>query len=135
MKLLFCNVCKDVLLIRPDRRVCSCGKSAAVLLDSRLKAKIEGPEAIPLGINNHSFSQAFLARPDEGVGSEFSGFVIPKQCENVVWDPRPIVIDDDELYARITSDKSREGAGALFTATGQELIASFHPDGTPDEDI
>lgn len=86
MKLIFCNKCKDVVQIRPEYRTCICGKSSCALVDGISHAMIYG-EAIPLGIHNHSFAQAVIARPVEGMGVEFTAFVIAKINEAVKFDP------------------------------------------------
>ena len=130
MKLLFCNACKDIVQIRPEPRTCSCGKSSCVLIDEK-NAEIRGSDAYPLGINNYSFSKAFVDRPYEGAGSTFAAFVIPQICDSVNWDPRDIDCFD-AFYARVTSEQSWAGADAQFSATSDDLAATYK--GTDNED-
>lgn len=132
MKLLFCNSCKDILQIRPVLRTCSCGKSSSVLIDNK-HADIRGEDAIPLGIDNYTFSKAFVDRPLKGRGSSFKAFVIPQVCSSVRWDPRNT--DWFEMrYARITSDQSRAGADALFSVDGKDLAETFKREEPGEED-
>ena len=59
-------------------------------------------------------------------------FVIPQVCDSIKWDPRGIDYFE-ELYARITSKRSRAGADQLFRANGEYLADSFYQNGG-DED-
>lgn len=83
MKLIFCTRCRDVVrLWEGVWRSCDCGESHGVYLLGCLKAKIKGP-AVPLGFANRSFARALSERPDEGLGSRFTAFVIPRECDTV----------------------------------------------------
>jgi hypothetical protein len=53
-------------------------------------------EAIPLGFNNRSFSEALHKRPVEGEGYDFNAFTIPEECTTVVRLDRigqPVLVD------------------------------------------
>ncbi len=82
MKLFFCKKCKDVVNLSPEERKCDCGASKGQYID-QLQATISGP-AVPIGINNASFLAAIQKQPQNGEGSEFIAFVIPKGCSSVV---------------------------------------------------
>ena len=81
MKPIFCKECGDVVRLVKDLRTCQCGKSQGRYVDD-LNAVIGGP-CVPLGISNTSLTDAILARPYEGLGKEFTAFVIPIECETV----------------------------------------------------
>lgn len=85
MKLIFCPLCSDVVslhvMLGPKLRSCRCGESHGRYVDS-IDAEISG-KAIPIGFANHSFFMALQDRPEEGAGSTFTAFVIPKSCPSV----------------------------------------------------
>jgi len=83
MKLILCPHCGDVvkLTIRVPR-FCECGKSWGQYHKDGLNADIGG-EAIPLGFANQSFIKALKDRPEEGEGSRFEAFVIPKKASSM----------------------------------------------------
>lgn len=78
MKLLFCPECNDVFRLTRTERVCECGATKGMYLEDGLHAKYSG--GIPLGFTNHSFIHALTHRPLEGLGKEFTAFVIPTNC-------------------------------------------------------
>lgn len=78
MKLIFCEKCKDVVAIRPQKRSCFCGASWGQYLNS-LDA-VFGGESIPLGFANSSFLEALRDQPTTGSGAVFMAFVIEKNC-------------------------------------------------------
>lgn len=81
MKLLFCKSCHDIRAIRAEKTTCACGSSWGKYTDD-LNAEIGG-QAVPLGLTNDSFIKALVSRPDGGLGSLFTAFVIPKKCPTV----------------------------------------------------
>jgi hypothetical protein len=81
MKLILCPHCQDILKILPEKRFCSCGKCYSYYTD-RLNAVVS-KEAIPLGLSNPSLIGAIAERPQEGMGSEFTAFVLPEKCQTI----------------------------------------------------
>lgn len=81
MKLIFCEKCKDIVLLRSADRKCECGSSGGRYTDE-INAVVYG-HAIPLGITNISFVQALRNRPEAGMGIEFTAFVMPKSVLSV----------------------------------------------------
>jgi hypothetical protein len=76
MKLLFCANCNDVFAIHKQERHCLCGKTKGHYVDN-INAVYSGINAVPLGFHNSRFISALLQRPQEGLGKEFTAFVIP----------------------------------------------------------
>jgi len=86
MKLLLCPHCEDVVKLGKKRmRKCRCGKCAGKYID-KINAIIYGP-AIPIGFDNLSLMEAINNRPEDGLGSRFTAFVIPKKCDTIVMKP------------------------------------------------
>lgn len=84
MKLLLCKECHDV--VRPligKKRWCQCGKCAVVGDDDNITIRCSGENAVILGIANSSLRSAVINQPSQGMGKEFTAFVIPKQCDVV----------------------------------------------------
>lgn len=81
MKLIFCPECSDVVRLVDYSRQCECGKSTGRYLDE-VNAITTGL-AIPLGIANPSLLEALNNRPEEGLGSRFEAFVIPRKCPTI----------------------------------------------------
>jgi hypothetical protein len=81
MKLIYCPDCSDMVRLTLRKRSCACKKSWGKYTDN-LNAVIGGI-AIPIGISNSSFVDALWKRPQEGLGSRFEAFVIPKICPTV----------------------------------------------------
>lgn len=82
MKLLYCRQCGDVLRLYGIRRTCRCGSSWGYYLEDDLNAAFGGL-AIPLGFTNESFNDALRNRSQDGNGSRFVAFVIPRDCPTV----------------------------------------------------
>ena len=80
MKLLMCLECNDIFNLDLSEKSCSCGRSKGKYINQQL-AKYTGKSAVPLGFSNSSFIQAIKDQPKEGMGKEFTAFVIPKNCE------------------------------------------------------
>ncbi|WP_185242763.1 hypothetical protein [Citrifermentans bremense] len=94
MKLIFCPYCRDVVKLRLDGyRTCCCGRSGGMYVD-QLNAVIRG-DSIPLGFRNDEFFSALRNRPEEGLGKEFSAFVIPVKCPTVEVAREPAVDTTD----------------------------------------
>lgn len=80
MKLVLCKSCQDVIrLIQSEVRTCKCGNAGGKYLNE-LDAVYFGEFAIPLGFQNSSVVQAIRSQPENGLGVEFTAFVIPKEC-------------------------------------------------------
>lgn len=84
MKLIFCPECCDVRGLRKalERVTCHCGKSSGIVAADHLTATLSGL-AIPMGFANNSFIKALHTRPSSGMGSNFTAFVIPSECDTV----------------------------------------------------
>lgn len=80
MKLLMCLECNDIFNLDLSEKSCSCGRSKGKYINQQL-ADYTGKSAVPLGFSNPSFIQAIKDQPNEGMGKEFTAFVIPKNCE------------------------------------------------------
>lgn len=80
MKLLMCLECNDIFNLDLSEKSCSCGRSKGIYINQQL-AEYTGKSAVPLGFSNPSFIQAIKDQPNEGIGKEFTAFVIPKNCE------------------------------------------------------
>ena len=82
MKLILCKNCQDVVrLMQDEERFCKCGKSSGKYTDE-LNAWYKGGEfVVPLGFANGSLVKALHNQPKEGLGENFSAFVIPEICD------------------------------------------------------
>ncbi|EOR25791.1 MULTISPECIES: hypothetical protein [Bacillaceae] len=80
MKLLMCLECNDIFNLDLSEKSCSCGRSKGKYINQQL-AEYTGEFALPLGFTNSSLIQAIKHQPNEGMGKEFTAFVIPKNCE------------------------------------------------------
>ena len=81
MKLIFCKKCQDIVRLRTEEeRSCFCGSTSGAY-DNELDAWYKGESAIPLGIANSTLSSALYHQPENGMGEEFTAFVIAKECE------------------------------------------------------
>lgn len=80
MKLLMCLECNDIFNLDMSEKSCRCGRSKGRYINQQL-AEYTGKFAVPLGFSNPSFIQAIKDQPNEGMGKEFTAFVIPKNCE------------------------------------------------------
>lgn len=69
-------------MLRYEARTCYCGLSGGKYSGIGAHSEIWGA-AIPIGFTNDSFERALIQQPTRGAGSEFTAFIIPKQCENV----------------------------------------------------
>jgi len=99
MKLFYCPKCADILALRNTIRTCVCGSSWGKYLPDEYHARLGG-QAIPIGIRNSSFFSAVICRPEEGKGSEFTAFVIPKDCDVVQYECSLIThAEDEEEYS------------------------------------
>ena len=80
MKLIYCSKCGDVVrLIKDKMRKCKC-KACSGQYVNNLDAWYEGEWCIPLGFNNFSLIHALRNQPQDGMGTRFEAFVIPKEC-------------------------------------------------------
>lgn len=80
MKLIFCANCWDVFKLAMESRTCYCGECSGHYLEDRLNAVYSGESAFPLGFANSSLLLAVDRQPEEGMGKEFTAFVIPREC-------------------------------------------------------
>jgi hypothetical protein len=83
MKMLYCPKCHDVRKLQRKQVSCQCGESSGWYKRDNLNAVIAGM-AIPIGFQGSSFVEALLDQPEEGMGSVFEAFVIPKECPTIV---------------------------------------------------
>lgn len=80
MKLLLCLECNDIFNLDMSEKSCSCGRSKGKYINHQI-AEYTGEFALPLGFSNPSLIQAIKDQPIEGLGKEFTAFVIPKNCK------------------------------------------------------
>ena len=81
MKLLFCLKCQDLFKLDFAVRKCNCGACSGKYLEDGLNAVYSGDKAIPVGFANNTFVSAIKNQPEDGWGSLFNAFVIPKVCK------------------------------------------------------
>lgn len=74
---MFCWKCKDVVKLDRRHRTCKCGFIYGKYKRDGVNAVIN-EHAIPLGIYNPSIKEAIEDRSEDGLGSRFEAFVIPK---------------------------------------------------------
>ncbi len=80
MKLVLCTNCGSVFSLAVGRvKTCDCGQCSGQYTDN-LYAEYTGINAIPLGFANQSLVGAIKNQPENGMGKEFTAFVIPKDC-------------------------------------------------------
>jgi hypothetical protein len=82
MKLIFCSQCQDVLKLLHCERSCHCGGAWGRYLDDGVLVEIRG-SAVPLGFLNSQLAAALRHRPESGMGTQFTAFVIAKSCDTV----------------------------------------------------
>ena len=82
MKLIFCNNCQDLFRLFKTTKTCQCGESGGHYEDDGLHAIIHG-DCKPLGFVNSSLSDSLENQPEDGAGSTFTAFVIPKICPTI----------------------------------------------------
>lgn len=80
MKLILCKKCQDVVrLIQEEERTCKCGSCSGKYEDD-LHAYYKGEHAVPMGFANSTLVNAVVNQPESGMGSNFTAFIIPKEC-------------------------------------------------------
>lgn len=90
MKLILCKHCQDIVRPYPNKtRTCECGDVVVKCLN-KLDIVVTATEgwAVPIGFNNTSFVWSVAQQPEEGMGKDFTAFVIPKKCPSIVWNYR-----------------------------------------------
>lgn len=81
MKLLLCTECGDIFNLSYEVRQCTCGKTSGKYIDN-LNAEYYG--GTPLGFDNRTLVEAIKQQPNDGLGRNFTAFVIPKQCKTFI---------------------------------------------------
>lgn len=79
MKLLLCKECQDIVRLIDVKRNCKCGKVGGRYTDD-LNAIYFGEMAVPIGFANSSLVKSVHNQPKNGMGENFTAFVIPKVC-------------------------------------------------------
>lgn len=74
VKLVFCPACEDLVKLLGRRRACRCGRSWGRYIGDR-RAKYGGL-AVPLGISNGAFADAYRSRGPEAKPM-FAAFFFP----------------------------------------------------------
>ena len=82
MKLLYCPTCHDIYNIKHEPKTCLCGATSGMYRSDGLTVDVGGNPVV-LGIHNTSFVAAIRNIPLEGMGKEFTAFVVPKNCDRV----------------------------------------------------
>lgn len=81
MKLIYCVTCSSIFSLSvKNKKSCDCGKSWGQYKIDGLHAEYGG-NAIPLGFVNSSFRKALFNQPKNGMGFDFTAFVIPSECD------------------------------------------------------
>jgi len=84
MKLLYCPKCHDVFNLEIGvGKTCSCKASGGFYHEDGLHAEYFG--GISLGFENVSFLEAVQRQPKKGRGKKFTAFVIPQECETMIY--------------------------------------------------
>ncbi|MDQ0246508.1 hypothetical protein J2S09_004112 [Bacillus fengqiuensis] len=83
MKLLLCTNCTDIFSLDLYEKTCSCGLVKGKYINGQL-AEYSGKSAFALGFANNSFINALINQPEQGMGREFTAFVIPKSCPTFI---------------------------------------------------
>lgn len=63
MKLLYCKKCNDVINLKADLKICSCGETEGKYIDN-LNAEYSGKHAVPFAIDNFSFFARINGNPE-----------------------------------------------------------------------
>lgn len=79
MKLLLCKECRDIIGLIDVKRTCKCGKVGGKYTDN-VNAIYFGEMAVPIGFANTTLVKAVHNQPKDGMGKDFTAFVIPKKC-------------------------------------------------------
>ena len=79
MKLLLCKKCQDIIRLIDVKRTCKCGKIGGRDIDD-INAVYFGKMAVPIGFENGTLVKAVHNQPKNGMGKNFTAFVIPKIC-------------------------------------------------------
>lgn len=80
MKLVLCKECQDIVRLIEEKRVCQCGKVGGKYVDD-LNAVYFGDMAVPIGFANSTLIKAITNQPENGMGFNFTAFVIPRICD------------------------------------------------------
>lgn len=75
MKLLFCPHCHDIRALHVHRTACKCKRSWGRYVDNRIAEY--GGQAVPIGIDNSSLSDAVKMGVDDGFGVDVECFLMP----------------------------------------------------------
>lgn len=78
-----CLNCHDLFNLDFNEKVCRCGSVKGRYTD-QLNAVYSGEHAVPLGFTNTSLIKAIQNQPKDGVGEQFTAFVIPQECPTFV---------------------------------------------------
>ena len=79
MKLVFCNDCHDMFVLKRKRRVCECGRTSGVYATKDI-AVVTGP-CRPMIISNEKFGSALLRSGDWSGFCEFEAWVVARNHE------------------------------------------------------
>ena len=91
MKSIFCDECRDLVMLRFHKRICECGRCGGRYREDGMHIEIFGPCKI-LGFNNNSLLYAIMKTPNnEGRGVNFTAFTIANNS------PRVHQIQEEEL--------------------------------------
>ena len=83
MKLIYCKKCGSVLSLDYKKKNCDCGNSWGRYEKDGINAEYGG-DALPIGFTNYSFNEAIKNQPFNGLGYNFSAFVIPSECDTFI---------------------------------------------------
>lgn len=87
VKLLLCLKCSHIFNLDYNERMCDCGSTKGKYINQQ-EAIYSGKHSIPLGVANDSLINAIKNQPQEGMGEEFSAFVIPKICPTFIFEKK-----------------------------------------------
>jgi hypothetical protein len=82
-KIIYCPTCQDLKTLRKKVTRCVCGKAMGRMLDNT-NAEIN-IDAIPIGLSNKTFQFSLQNRPESGLGTPFTGFVMASENKNITY--------------------------------------------------
>jgi hypothetical protein len=83
MKLILCPICGTIInLVRAEKTFCRCKRSWGQYKEDGWHATIGG-EAIPIGINNHSFVEALRNRKTKVEGNNFEAWIFHHEYHRI----------------------------------------------------
>ena len=88
MKLLYCEECFDVVLLKRTNTYCSCGKSEGHYLECGLKASVSGPVQV-ICLHSGDVENGLNLTKNSYICEDrvemIRAWIAPKRSKNVIW--------------------------------------------------